>query len=175
MLINKKEYIVKAKRTSLETYGPQNEKKDKISFFIIWIFTAALCIFFIKPLINMTLILFVILILGIVVILNSKWKLKIEDEKLYIKKGFINYIIEYSDLINVKRRTNQTLDGGTAEKGHFLEIEYMKNNHYKVLNLSYSQKNMESIILEICSLFITNKQLEKYSNISDDYLNIKEA
>lgn len=172
MIKNKEEYIVKAKNANIETYGAQDELKDKASFYIIWIITVILCVF-LKPLSTMIIALLIVISSGLFIILNSKWTLKIKDKRLDIKKGFRSYVIEYKDLINVKKLEVNSYDSPSYSKQNHLQIEFMKEKCYKNIYLPYSQKNMESTILDICQLFITNKELERNPDVSEEYISIR--
>ena len=170
MTNDKDEYIVKAKKVNLEVNGPQYDFKDRISYYVILGGTVILCLFLSKILIA-----FIIICLGLLlkIFSYSKWNLRIEDETIYIKKDFRKYIIDYKDLINVMSKKSQSAYDGSVSVHHYLEIEYSKNNHCDIVNLPFSPKNMETEVSEICRLFITNKQLERYPENYNDYIDIK--
>ena len=170
MFNDKEEYIVKAKKENIEINGPKYEIKDRISFYILFICTAILCFILSKILIG-----FIIIVIGALLIAfsYSKWNLRIEDETIFIKKGFINYTIEFKDLIRVMRTTYTESSTTSYSTEHNLKIEYLNNNHYDIINLPFSPQNMETEISEVCRLFVTNKQLEKYPDSYNDYIDIK--
>ena len=116
------------------------------------------------------------------------WKLKIENNVLYINYYFKKYIIKFEDLINIKEEIHEWRTrkiGRTRYVCRWIRVEYLKNDKIKILKLpigtSVIKKEKGAAINsidindlgELFAYFITQK--EEIKKIIESYKNIREA
>lgn len=166
------EYILKAKDSNIEINSPKNHKKDIISFIILYTFGITSLIYYATIDHNFIFLILLMILAGIVIWIDSKWSLKVNDRKIYIKKGFSNTIIDYPNLINTRLKK---LGEGSTRSRWYLEIEHIKNNKFVMTSIpiSYIEEVLPSIS-EFRSNFITNLELKTRTSISDEYFDIRE-
>lgn len=169
------EYIVKAKDSNIEINSPKNHKKDIISFIILFTF-AIIGLIYNATIDHSFIFLIPLMILaGIVIWIDSKWSLKVNNRKIYIKKGFSNTIIDYSNLINTRLKKHGMIGEGSTGISWYLEIEHIKNNKFVMttIPISYLEEVLPSIS-EFRNNFITNLELKTRTSISEEYFDIRE-
>lgn len=114
----------------------------------------------------------------------SSWILKMDYNKLYIKKWGKQYIIEFKDLINVRKKERHLYRGGRVFS---IKIVFLKDNKENIIFLPYKVESRfmliyESVPEELLKLFMecfrkelmpvnnTNNYYKKYNKILKYYM-----
>ncbi|MFR2570752.1 MAG: hypothetical protein ACLS90_03485 [Clostridia bacterium] len=110
---------------------------------------------------------FSIIAIVIAEIYTLKWKLVAKDRKLYIKRGFIEKEINYSELIEVNvikhEGTTYSKYGYNHYRIYMFEIKYIDTQKEKIRVIELELKDSETKrkeAREFCNIFLTNDNNE---------------
>ena len=121
----------------------------------------------------MTILYFVLAILIIKIIsFEVKWNLKIHNKKIYVYYDLRHHYINYSDLVNfeIKKVTKTIIKHSIHGRVQIdaLVISYLKKG--KIYRVTLEIKDcIKPEIKDVCTAFITKKQLANAPDSYDDY------
>lgn len=111
-------------------------------------------------------------VIGSIIVLTYEKSIVIKDRKICIKKYFLKYKIDYSDLVKVRCEEMHSSSRTTTMiyYHYYLVIDYIKNNKLKEVVIELDEKEIE----EICESFITKNDLEMgfYNDYKNKYFDI---
>ena len=171
MLLEKEDYIVKAKNIDIEIKQSLTNKYKSVKYFIyveiFAFFTALISISFSKDFaVNAIMFIGFFVMITVVIILENNWSIKIKDRIIYIKNHSGNHKIKYKDLINLQRTIRNR-----NEK--VLYVKYLKKNKIITVILPYADE-FEEQLDQICKAFITKNDIENGIEFSSGYFDIRE-
>jgi len=101
-------------------------------------------------------------------------KIVLKDRNIYVYITGTVLKVEYQNLVNFKKDfyTKYNLEGYLVGSIPFLVIEYIENGKIKKRKFYYSKED-EAKVSEAISSFITNKQINKIVNLSNEFFDIR--
>ena len=101
-------------------------------------------------------------------------KIVLKDRNIYVYVTGTVLKVEFQNLVNLKKDfyTKYNLAGYLVGSIPFLVIEYIENGKIKKRKFYYS-KDDEAKVSEAISSFITNKQINKIVNLSNEFFDIR--
>ena len=168
MLLEKGDYIVKAKDIDIEIKQSLLDKYKSFIYVEIFAFIIAfISIIFSKDIaVNAIMFIGFFIMATVVIILENSWSIKINDRIIYIKNHSGNHKIKYKDLIYLRRTIRNR-----SEK--VLYVKYLKKNKIIDITLPYADE-FEEQLDQICEAFITKDDIENEIKIGSGYFDIRE-
>ena len=167
------EYIVKVKNGNINIINKNMEEKVLILIIAISFLLCWLLIINFEDKVNIIKSIVVLggILLEINYVIKALWRLEVNNNQIILKRGKKIYLIDYSKLINVKKKYKKVYNRRTI---YYVDIEFLKNNKIKHIFLIYNKKKNEEQINNLVNLFITNIQIGKQYlyNVSEEYFDI---